>query len=55
MNILFSMNVFFADWFWGINGQDVAFGILSVLVVFFFYDGIKNRKEKWWRDRNEHK
>ena len=59
MDALFSMNVFFADqpsgWIWGHRGGDwkvwVSGGILFLLVCFWIYDGIKNRNNKYWRDR----
>ena len=59
MDALCSMNVFFADqpsgWIWGHsdgNWKEWVCGcILFLLVCCFIYDGIKNRKNKYWRDR----
>ena len=59
MDALFSLNVFFAEkpsgWFWGHNDGNwkewVCGGILFLLVCFWMYDGIKNRNNKYWRDK----
>ena len=59
MDALFSMNGFFADqpsgWIWGHSDGNwkewVSGGILFLLVCCFIYDGIKNRKNKYWSGR----